>query len=376
MDNGQTVVSSAEFRVEVNESQQILARLQYKPAETDHFQLDVDLALPGRGVTAIYGASGSGKTSLLRCVAGLDSPQQGDLSINGEHWLSVSVQVPTHKRELGYVFQEASLFAHLTARQNLLFAQKQVEGAEIEYADVVSLMGIEPFLDSYPAQLSGGERQRVAIARALLSKPKLLLMDEPLASLDNERKQELLPYLEKLQQESRLPILYVTHSLEEVARLADYLVVINQGTVSAQGPLEEVMTRLELGSELGSDRSAVFSAQVMEINTKWELARVKFNGGSLWVQAQGDQPGDVIRVRILASDVSIALSNHTDSSILNRLPATVVELSQENPATTLVKLLAGRTAILARLSSRSVDELNIKVNDEVWAQIKSAAVAR
>lgn len=357
--------------------EQILISLNFAHSKARGFRLEVDLALPLSGVTAIYGASGSGKTTLLRCIAGLEK-SSGFLSVGDQCWQSESVFVPTHQREIGYVFQESSLLGHLTAHQNLLFAQKyaKLKLHEDHLQEIIELMGIQTQLKSYPAQMSGGERQRVAIARALLLQPKLLLMDEPLASLDSERKLELYPYLERLQKESQIPILYVTHSDDEVARLADFLVVLNQGKVAAQGPLSEVITQLDLSAELGSNRGVVLHCKVAEGNEKWGLVKVNFKGGMLWVKAQNDSIGDSVRVRVLASDVSIALSNHKDSSILNRLHATVAEISKDSGAMALLKLKVGEDVLLARLSNRSVEELKLQIGSAVWAQIKSVAVAR
>lgn len=357
--------------------EQVLISLNFAHSKARGFRLEVDLALPLSGVTAIYGASGSGKTTLLRCIAGLEK-SSGFLSVGDQCWQSESVFVPTHQREIGYVFQESSLLGHLTAHQNLLFAQKyaKLKLHEDHLQEIIELMGIQTQLKSYPAQMSGGERQRVAIARALLLQPKLLLMDEPLASLDSERKLELYPYLERLQKESQIPILYVTHSDDEVARLADFLVVLNQGKVAAQGPLSEVITQLDLSSELGSNRGVVLHCKVAEANEKWGLVKVNFKGGMLWVKAQNDSIGDSVRVRVLASDVSIALSNHKDSSILNRLQATVAEISKDSGAMALLKLKVGEDVLLARLSNRSVEELKLQIGSSVWAQIKSVAVAR
>lgn len=362
----------------LSESEQILISLNFAHSKAREFKLEVDLALPLSGVTAIYGASGSGKTTLLRCIAGLEKSARGFLSVGGQCWQSESLFMPTHQREIGFVFQESSLLGHLTAHQNLLFAQKftKLKLRESHLQEVIELMGIQSQLKSTPAQLSGGERQRVAIARALLLRPKLLLMDEPLASLDSERKLELFPYLERLQNESRIPILYVTHSDDEVARLADFLVVLNQGKVAAQGPLNEVITQLDLPAQLGSNRGVVLHCKVFETNEKWGLVKVSFKNGMLWVKAQNDEIGDRVRVRVLASDVSIALSDHKDSSILNRLQATVSEISKESEAMALLKLHVGEDVLLARLSNRSVEELKLQVGSKVWAQIKSVAVAR
>lgn len=363
---------------DLSESEQMLISLSFSHDDDRKFKLEVDLALPLRGVTAIYGASGSGKTTLLRCIAGLEKAR-GLLTVGGHCWQSESFFLPTYQREIGFVFQEASLLEHLTALQNLLFAQKHArqEVHEDHLQEVVELMGIQAQLQSYPAQLSGGERQRVAIARALLLRPKLLLMDEPLASLDTQRKLEFFPYLERLQNESQIPILYVTHSDDEVARLADFLVVLNQGKLAAQGPLNEVITQLELPAELEPNRGVVLHCNIAQINEDWGLVNVKFKSGMLRVtKALNDKVGDGVRVRVLARDVSVALSDHRDSSILNRLQATVTEIAKDGSAMALIKLQIGEVSLLSQLSNRSVAELKLQVGSVVWAQIKSVAVTR
>lgn len=341
------------------------------------FSLDVDIELPGWGTTAIVGQSGSGKTTLLRCVAGLQPVKHGELTVNGDVWQNKAGTLAPHKRPLGYVFQEASLFAHLTAHENLAYAMKRSGSLKMQerYKKVVALMSVEPILHQYPSQLSGGERQRIAIARALLVNPSLLLMDEPLASLDDQRKREILPYLKKLRQEFDLPILYVSHSLDEVARFADYLVVLEQGKVAAQGPIVDVLSRLDLPVCLGDDAGVVLQSRVVERDGRWHLARVTFTGGELWLPDGGDSIGDEIRIRILARDISLARSSHQDSSILNRLPAEVIEIAPDHDkAMTLVRLKVGAIVAIARITRRSAESLQLSVGDHVWAQIKSAAV--
>jgi molybdate transport system ATP-binding protein len=221
----------------------------------DDFVLDVDLALPAKGVTVLYGQSGSGKTTLLRCLAGLVHAPGGVLSVDGDQWQGDELFVPTHKRPIGYVFQEPSLFEHLTVEGNLSYAQKRVDlagssGSVLSSKEVIELLGIENLMQRKPNQLSGGEKQRVAIARALFSQPELLLMDEPLASLDTQRKREILPYLEKLRLELKIPIVYVTHSIDELSRLADWVVVLDQGRVVANGSLADVLTALDSPMQL------------------------------------------------------------------------------------------------------------------------------
>ncbi|WP_461481625.1 molybdenum ABC transporter ATP-binding protein [Porticoccus sp.] len=341
------------------------------------FSLDVELQLPCQGVIALFGHSGSGKTSLLRCLAGLEPTARGNLRLNGDVWQDGDRFVPTHRRRLGYVFQEASLLPHLSARGNLEFAAKRAAAAvtEADRHHIVELLGIGPLLDRSPAQLSGGERQRVAIARAMLSKPRLLLMDEPLASLDQARKQEILPYLEILKTELDVPIIYVSHSPDEVARLADTLVAMDDGRIVASGPLNDTLTRLDFPIKLGEEVGSVVQATVVERDPEWQLAKAAFDGGELWFRDGGHAIGSPVRVRVFARDISLSLQHHGDTSIVNSLPAVVEEISTEqHPGLALVKLRVGNTPLVARLTHRSAHHLGLEPGKPIWAQIKSVAI--
>ncbi len=343
------------------------------------FTLDVDLDLPGSGVTAVFGQSGCGKTTLLRCIAGLERGA-GRLAVNGETWQDETRFVPTHRRPLGYVFQDTRLFAHLTVAGNLDYGMRRAfrRGTSADFsrrAAVIDLLGLGSLLERLPDRLSGGEQQRVAIARALLTAPRLLLLDEPLTALDHGRKQEFLPWLERLRDELEIPVIYVSHAAEEVARLADHIVVMAAGRAVAQGPLAETLARIDLPIRLGEDAGAVFAATVAERDAEWHLARVEFDGGELWVKDSGVPVGRRVRVRILARDVSIANSRHDDVSILNLLPATVIALAgEDHPSAVLVQLRIGATALLARLTRRSAQRLDLVPGREVWVQIKAVAL--
>ncbi|MDP2823938.1 MAG: molybdenum ABC transporter ATP-binding protein [Sulfuritalea sp.] len=349
-------------------------RAQFKLAYAD-FTLDVDLDLPGRGVSAVFGHSGCGKTTLLRCIAGLEHGV-GRLDVNGEAWQDGTHFVPTHRRPLGYVFQDARLFAHLDVGHNLDYGMRRVASADSSRrAPIVELLGLGLLLDRLPERLSGGEQQRVAIARALLTAPRLLLLDEPLAALDLARKQEILPYLERLRDELEIPVIYVSHAADEVARLADHLVVLEGGRAVAQGPLAETLARLDLPIHLGEDAGAVFAATVAERDAEWHLARVEFDGGELWVRDSGVPVGRQVRVRILARDVSIAASRHDDVSIMNLLPATVIaHAGEDHPSAVLMQLAVGHTTLLARLTRRSAQRLDLAPGRQVWVQIKAVAL--
>ena len=343
------------------------------------FALDIDLALPVRGVTALFGPSGSGKSTLLRCVAGLVRAPGGYLEINGEVWQDEArgFFLPTHKRSLGYVFQEASLFPHLSVEDNLAYGRKRA-AADVRRVDrghILELLGIAHLLGRRPDRLSGGERQRVAIARALFTRPKILLLDEPLSALDHARKQEILPYLERLHDELEIPMLYVSHAPDEVARLADHLVVLEAGRVLASGPLRETLARLDLPIRLGEDAGVVLEGRIAERDAAWHLARVDFGGGSLWVRDAGLPMGHAVRVRILARDVSLALEAHQGTSILNILSARVEELAADaHPALALARLDVGGAPLLARLTRRSAAALALAPGQAVWAQIKAVAL--
>ena len=359
----------------------LLLDLQLQQAS---FTLEVDVTLPSEGVTVLYGQSGSGKTTLLRCIAGLEKALKGTIIFKQDEWQTNKKFVPTYKRNIGYVFQEASLFEHLTAQQNLTFASKRVKrkGANQNNEDhIIRLLGIENLLNQYPKQMSGGEKQRVAIARALLSDPSMLLMDEPLASLDTNRKNEILPYLETLKTRLNIPIIYVTHSPDEVARLADHIVVIDSGKVITSGPISETLPRLDSPNQLGSEVGVVIDSIISEQDKQWKMSKILLSREELWFHDDIDKAegsvGSPVRIQILASDVSLSLSARLGTSITNCLPATISEI-KDNPdiGITLVKLAIGETLVMSRISSRSAHTLKIYEGMKIWAQIKSAAVIR
>ncbi|WP_026435201.1 molybdenum ABC transporter ATP-binding protein [Acidovorax sp. JHL-9] len=339
------------------------------------FSLDVDLGLPGRGVTALFGPSGSGKTSVLRCIAGLERAPQGRLVVGGDVWQDAGRWVPAHQRPIGYVFQEASLFAHLTVMGNLRYGMKRSRGMQqAGFDQAIALLGIGHLLDRKPDTLSGGERQRAGIARALAVNPRLLLMDEPLAALDPQRKQEILPFLERLRDELDIPVLYVSHAPHEVARLADTLVVMDGGRVVASGPLAQTLTRIDLPITLGEDAGAVLDATVGERDHAWHLARVDFSGGSLWVRDQGLPVGRSVRVRVLARDVSLA-QEPGSSSIQNVLRGCVDAVGDDqHPGLALVRVRVGDAMLLARLTKRSAASLGVAPGRMLWVQMKSVAL--
>lgn len=348
-------------------------------AELGQFSLDVDLHLPGKGVIALFGHSGSGKTTLLRGIAGLER-FPGRLVVNGEVWQEGGSFMPTHKRPIGYVFQEASLFSHLNVRQNLLFGLRRTPAAarRIGLEQVVDWLGIEHLLARRPQRLSGGERQRVAIARALLTSPRLLLMDEPLSALDAASKSEILPYLERLHDTLSIPVIYVSHSPDEVARLADHLVLLEQGRAVAAGPIGELMTRLDLPIAREREAESIIETRVLEHLPEEHLTRLAFDGGIIYTRLLAAAPGSPQRVRIQARDVSIALQAHHDSSILNLLPARVLEFAPLTEWQMLVRLGLGEDGsvpLLARITRRSASHLALERGKQVYAQVKSVVLA-
>ena len=342
------------------------------------FDLEVDLTLPGRGVTVLFGASGCGKTTLLRCLAGLEPAARGHLSVNGEVWQddeSGRFLLP-HRRAIGYVFQDAALFPHLSARRNLDYGQRRVpaEARRIAFDQAVDLLGIRPLLERLPNKLSGGERQRVGMARALLTSPRLLLMDEPLAALDVGLKREILPYLERLHDELDIPVVYVTHSPEEMARLGDFLVLMERGRVRGQGPLPTMLGDLAMLSAFAEEPGAVFEAVVAGHDSENGVTRLEFAGGQLFVPLRGEPVGRRVRCRIVPSDVSLTLTRAADSSILNILPATVAEMGPvSETGQVIVRLDAGGVPLLARITRLSCIRLDLTPARRVFAQIKAVA---
>ena len=343
------------------------------------FLLDLDLLLPPRGIAAVFGASGSGKTTLLRCVAGLERAPDALVRIAGEVWQDDAKRIflPTWRRPLGYVFQEASLFDHLDVRGNLHYGLRRSAGVRqtIALDTAIELLGIGSLLQRRTQQLSGGERQRVAIARALATQPRLLLLDEPLASLDQARRSDILPWLERLRDELQIPMLYVTHATDEVARLADTLVVLDRGRVLAFGPVASVLAGIGAPLLLGDDAGALLEGTVGERDARWQLFRIDFSGGSLWLRDSGAAVGQPVRLRVLARDVSLATELPRGTSIQNLLPCVIRAIAADShPSQAVVQLACGESILLARVTARAVDALGLADGVPVWAQVKSVAL--
>ena len=342
------------------------------------FSLDIDVCLPSRGVTALFGSSGSGKTTLLRLIAGLEKAADGYLALGDAVWQGANNFVPTHARPLGYVFQDACLFPHLDVRRNIEYGLRRIPqpSRRVSLDSVIDLLGITSLMQRMPDRLSGGERQRVAIARALAVSPSLLLMDEPLAALDQARKQEVLPYLERLHDALEIPVLYVSHAIDEVARLADHLLVLDAGRVVAQGSPAELMARIDLPLARGDETGALIEATIASHDDDYQLTNVSFHGGQLSLPRQTAGIGKHVRMRVLARDVSITLAAQTGTSIINILPARVTNIAEAGPSQSLVGLDLGGTPILARITRKSVDALGLKPGLAVYAQIKGVAILK
>ena len=345
------------------------------------FALDIHFQA-GRGLTALFGRSGAGKTSVVNAIAGLLRPRRGRIVMDGSVVLDTErgIEVPTHLRRVGYVFQEGRLFPHLTVRQNLLFGRWFAPARErraANLADVVDLLGIAALLDRRPGRLSGGEKQRVAIGRALLASPRLLLMDEPLASLDARRKDEILPYLERLRDEATVPIVYVSHSIAEVTRLATRIVLISAGRVHAVGPVQEVMGRAELYPLAGRfEAGAVLGVRITAHDPHWNLTQLTGDFGNLTVPRLDAPVGVALRVRIRARDVILALTRPTGISALNVLAAEVERLVPIEEGALEVQLRLGGERLLARVTRRSGAALGLAAGREVFAVIKTVAIDR
>ena len=344
------------------------------------FALDVAFATGG-GVTALFGRSGAGKSTVLNLIAGLARPQSGRISVEQRtlYDSAAGIELPPHARRIGYVFQEGRLLPHLTVRHNLLygnfFNRNRKDVLKLDQA--VELLGLGGLLERRPGSLSGGEKQRVAIGRALLANPELLLLDEPLASLDAPRKAEILYYVERLRDEVRTPIVYVSHSLDEVVRLADSMVLMSEGRVLGTGAVREITSRVELRPYLGRhEGGAVIEARVAAQELDSGLARLEFSGGTLEIPDVEALPGERVRIRVRARDVSIALSPPAGVSIRNILAGIVVGLGAEEGPSLDVSLDLHGTALLARITRKSAAELGLRPGLPVFAMIKSVSIDR
>ncbi|SEF61854.1 molybdenum ABC transporter ATP-binding protein [Marinobacterium lutimaris] len=345
------------------------------------FRLNMEFTIPSRGVTALFGPSGCGKTTLLRCIAGLNHMPGAELTLDGEVWQKGRTFVPTHKRPIGYVFQEPGLFPHLSVRKNLTYGMKRagIDSRDSEHLnELTALMGIEHLLERGVTALSGGEKQRVAIARALLMRPRLLLMDEPLSALDQDNKNEIMPYLEQLHSQLEIPVIYVTHDRREVERLADQLLLLRKGELIAQGEIGEILTNPDLPFGRSQDAVTVLDGRVRHYDARYGLSTLQIDGGTLEVPDTLGPTGVYKRLRIASTDVSLALNTDQPSTILNRLPAVIWKILPTDGPSLNVLLRIGNmgegSALLASVTRKSVESMELKPGQSVFAQIKGASL--
>lgn len=347
------------------------------------FILDINTSFPEKGITAVFGPSGCGKTTLLRCIAGLEKKSSTTLRFQNRTWRSDRHGLPTHKRNIGYVFQSGQLFPHLNVIQNLRYAIKRAKRYDKQTGEypgideLISLFGITSLLNRKVQRLSGGESQRVAICRALASRPELLLLDEPLAALDEARKQEILPYLEKLNEQLALPILYVSHSIREISRLADHLLIMEAGKVVREGNASTLLNDEALQTLDRDTAATIVNAVVTQREPKWQLIGAAFSGGMLWLNDNGERIGAKVRLRIQSRDVSIMTTEPKHTSIQNRIMVRVAAIqATDHPAQRLITLTASDTRLRAHITQRAVESLKIQEGMTVWATIKAAAIIR
>lgn len=339
------------------------------------FCLQIGCEIPATGVTAIYGPSGSGKSTLLDCIAGLRQPDAGSIRFDSNDWAQQGKSTPAWKRRVAYVFQEARLFPHLTVQGNLDYAAQRATAKGPMPADqLITNLGLSHLLAQTPDTLSAGQKQRVAIARALLSAPQLLLLDEPLANLDQQASAECLALLQQLAQTLDLPMLYVSHDIEEVSQLADHLLLLEDGNLVDQGPMLTMSSRVDSRLAHEEQAAAILLGSVQAQDARFSLTEIAVAGETLFVN-QLDQPvGSARRLRIPARDVSICRARPQDSSILNILPVTIEEIESCHGARLLLRLALGDQYLLARITHKSAERLALSVGDQVFAQIKSVAL--
>jgi molybdate transport system ATP-binding protein len=354
----------------------------------DGFVLRADFEVPTPGVVALFGRSGCGKTTLVNIISGLLAPDEGRIQLDDAVLTDTAtgVSIPTEQRRIGYVFQDARLFPHLNVRSNLRYGLKRSAAwrsarpatggatALIGFDEIVSLLGLANLLDRRPHQLSGGERQRVGLGRALLSQPRLLLLDEPLASLDGPRREEVLPYLETLRERLALPMVYVSHQFEEVLRLATHVVLMDSGRVVAQGTLEEVSLLPELRGIVGPDSvGSVLDGVVTQVDASRDMADLQLGAGTLYVGLRDVPVGSRVRVQLLARDIILATEQPRGLSVRNELPGVIADLIPEHPDALLVKVDIGGAIVLARITREAAQALSLQPGSRVWVLVKAVS---
>ena len=352
----------------------VIVELAYRLSK-GRFNLNVALKLPETGITVLYGHSGCGKTTLLRCVAGLEINATGYFSIGHEVWDSPQIKLKPHKRAIGYVFQEPSLFSHLSVKDNLDYGIKRaIHASKESLNEAISVLGIAHLLNQKPAELSGGEAQRVGIARALALNPKILLFDEPLASLDDDRKREILPYLKRVKRQLSIPMLYVTHAAPEAAMLADHVVVMHEGSVVSSDSLSASLTNEKLPLKLNRETSSVLTGKITEIDKSWHLACLSISGQKLWLPDTKLSIGEEVRVQILSKDIGLA-NSAGDASFQNVLNGEIVAISEgEHPSQVIVKATVGENAFMVSVTKRALANLGLGVGSRALLQVKSVAI--
>jgi molybdate transport system ATP-binding protein len=347
--------------------------------EAGAFRLTADFET-GSGITALFGHSGAGKTTILKMIAGMTKPKTGRIVAGGKVLFEsdARIDLPPQRRQVGFVFQDGRLFPHLSVRRNLTYARwagKRDAGRPFE--EVVALLGLEKHLDRSPATLSGGERQRVAIGRALLSDPAILLMDEPLSSLDQARRLDILPYIEAIRDETRIPMVYVSHEIDEVARLADTVVVLEQGRMLAAGAATEIFGRLDLGDTLGrQEAGALIEGTVAAIEPDYGVALIDVGAARLELIGEGFAAGQSVRLRVRARDVAIAREAHSGLSIRNQIPCVVEQIADADPSFVEMALKVGAQRLRARITRKSAAELALAPGQHVIALLKAVSVER
>ena len=340
------------------------------------FQLDLGCAIPDQGVTALCGPSGSGKSTLLDCIAGLREPEQGShIRFRNQDWLSAGHCSPAWQRRIGYVFQDARLFPHLTVAGNLEFASRRAQGSgPLQRAQLTEILRLGDLLQQKPDTLSAGQKQRTAIGRALCSAPQLLLLDEPLANLDQQASAECLALLQQLAQQLDLPMLYVSHDIEEVSQLADHLLLLEDGRLKEQGSLLALSSRLDTRLAHEEQAAAILLGTITAQDEAFALTEMSVEGQTVQVNQLALPVGTQRRLRIPARDVSICLEQPPQTSILNILPVTIAEIEASAGARLLLRLALGEQYLLARITRKSAERLGLTVGDRVFAQIKSVAL--
>ncbi|MGD9547338.1 MAG: molybdenum ABC transporter ATP-binding protein [Candidatus Krumholzibacteriia bacterium] len=356
----------------------LVARCRIRRRGPGGFLLDAHLTVPDAGVTTLWGPSGCGKTTLLRCIAGLERQVDGRIQLADAVWLdsAAGIEMPPHRRTLGCVFQDGLLFPHLDVRSNLLFGRRRRNppAGDEDVQRTIRLLGLDGMLERSPDTLSGGERQRVALGRALLAGPDLLLLDEPLASVDAAAREDLYPFIAAVARREDIPILHVTHDRREAAALADHLVLMSGGRIAAAGPLDVMAADLDGPWAQGPDPVAVIDGRIGDRDQAYHLNRLEFSGGCLWLPGPALPRGTRRRVLVAARDVSLSLDEPRGTSILNVLPAVVTGVRDRNESQVLVRLAAGDSSLLAVVTRRSAENLDLESGRRLHAQVKSAAL--